>query len=533
MDFWTWLVSVGAISGDPTYYSSGKAAPGEYTHAMQVAVDFFKANPAQAPLFYSQLASAGLFQGDPTYYSSGQAQPDEFTNLVNVVGTALAGAGGQVATAPGSGPDVVSGETPATPSDPIFGAPVAGQVTTIKAGGTLYRIADPGTGTVTYQIVYPFEGVNLAFRIGDETDFLTAFPDGAAAFQAVLKVNQTEWENLGALGVGTLDDVIDVDGTPLGVTLVNNLRDYGLEALPDWIRNDPAALAVSMTAASEGWSAGRTMTELAKTSGFTDRFVAWDWALAQAGGDNLAAMTLYTGTENQFRSLLSYYRGPEANLSPEYLGSLMSSGWTAEAVTPILAAERTVKADPAILEATNRLLTGAGMAPIGPVGAIALLASGQMPDDQANALLDSVDLTALLGGNDPTAVFDLLNDAMTLSALEDEGLIGLDLAFVRDLRNETGGLVDKAAVGNFASTAAINVLRFGADIFQTRYGLTEESVIAAAAGRPDPEGRASSEIAEIMARIVRERQAAPDSLSDFGAVQRSGGGLAIPGISNL
>lgn len=530
MDFWQWLVSVGAIQGDPTYYSQGRAQPDEYRHAIQVAVDYFRANPDQAASFYQRLSSAGLFQGDPAYYATGRAQPAEFTNLVNVVGQNIASAQG-VVTLPAD--SAISGPTPPAPSDPIFQAPVQGSTTRIKAGGTLYRVADPQTGTVTYHVVYQFEGVNLGFRIGDESEFLAAFPDGAAVFQTVQKVNQAQWENAGILAVGVLDDVVDLDGMSLGATLVNSLRGYGLESLPDWIRNDRNAMTIAMTAANEGWSSGRTLRELAATSAFKSRFPAWDTMLDRAGGDELAAMNLYTNEEQAFTRALATYRGPAAQTDPQYLADLMRRGWTVDTVVPLLSAERQLRGDPAILEATNRLLSGAGLNPIGPVAQIALIAAGELPSDQAASLLASVDLTTLLEGNDPGQVFDLLNDAMTLSKLEDEGLVGLDLNFVRQLRNETGGLLDSDQVRQFAQQAAVNVLRFQPDVAKQRYGLSEEALIAVAAGRPDPEGRSSAQVLETMNRLIRERQAEAGGTDSFQAFQSAEGQLAIPAIANL
>lgn len=398
----------------------------------------------------------------------------------------------------------------------------------IAPGGSLYAVQSPD-GTTTYHVVYEWEGMSLSYEIGDITDLNALFPDPSKVFTATFTVNQAQWDQSGILGVGSIDERLG-DATPIAVELNRTLSAYGLESMPAWLRDDPQATTIAANAALEGWSAGRTLRELAKTQGFRDRFTAWQWALEQAGGDELAAMTLYTQRENQLRNALSTYRGPNANLTPTYLGDLLERGWTVQAITPILAAEQTVRADPQLLVDVNRLLEADGQNPLGPVGLTALIAAGQQSQAQLDQMLADVDMTELLGGNEPTRVFDLVNDAMTLSALEDQGLVGLSLDFVRQLRNQTGGVLDREQVDQWAQTAAVNVLRFGPDVYKGRYGLTEEALIAQATGRPSPDGQSSAQVLETMNKIIRERQQAAQGFDQFSGFISDSGRLVIPGL---
>jgi hypothetical protein len=127
----------------------------------------------------------------------------------------------------------------------------------------------------------------------------------------------------------------------------------------------------------------------------------------------------------------------------------------------------------------------------------------------------------------------LLNDAMMVNALEEAGLRNLDLGFIRQLRDDTGGLITSDSANEFAQTAAGNVLRFSRDIDLSRYGLTEESVVATAANRPDPTGRTAAENLEIMNRILRERQAAAGGFDAFTGFQDARGRLRLAGLRGL
>lgn len=89
--FWHWLVSEGLISGDPTYYSEGRADPGEYVHAMRVAAGAAGTNNATSEAFWRRLVSMGAISGDPTYYSEGRATSAEVEHAVKVAGAHFAG----------------------------------------------------------------------------------------------------------------------------------------------------------------------------------------------------------------------------------------------------------------------------------------------------------------------------------------------------------------------------------------------------------------------------------------------------------
>lgn len=470
----------------------------------------------------SMLAAGWVKNADGTWTfpSTGKTVDSTGTYYIDTAGTGTTGTG-----ATGSTTTTTTTTAPQTTAPTVALQP-------IPAGAVLYRVTDPASGDINYYAVYQFNGIGMSFRIGTDADMKELFPDPNSIFSQTINVSQGQYDASGVLDVGNIDEMLG-QTEDFGTQMRASLRTYGMESIPDWIRNDTKALTIAMTGALEDWSQGRILNELSGTVGFKERFPAWDWAMSQNGGDTTAAMTFYTQSENRLTKILQTYRGPQADLSPAYLGEIMQLGWTAEAVAPILAAEQSLKADPAILEDLNRMLIASGQQALGSVGAIALIAAGQMAPEQAKAMLGEVDFTQLLGGNNPSDVFDIINDAMTLSALEDQGFVGLDIGFVRALRNETGGMLTSESVKNFAQTAAINVLRFGREIDRSRYGLTEESLIAAVAGRPDPQGRSSAQIAEIMNRVVRERQAASGGFESYTSGISRAGSLQLKGLQGL
>lgn len=397
----------------------------------------------------------------------------------------------------------------------------------IPSGSTLMAVADPNRpGDDTYYLVGAYSGVGFGWRIGDYSDLLETIPDFERVVRSRVNVTRRQFEEQRILEVGTVDEVLG-STEDIGFTIQRQLRAFGMESLPDWMRSDPEAMFISATGANEGWSPGRTLRELSGLRSFRDRFPAWQTVLQEAGGDEAAAMQQYTQTETRFRDLLRSRRGPNADLSPGYVGNLIAAGWTPEAVAPILDAEQTVRADPSLLAGINRMLQASGQAPIGVAGATALVAAGNMPTEQARQVLGQVDLTRLLNGNDPGQVIDLVNDALTLTSFEEAGLTGLSLDFVRGLRDESRGVLEPEQVMQFAQEAALQVIQFLPDIELGRYGLTQEQVVSAAAGRGD------AQVADTLSRIVRERQLAARGTGGFSGFVNARGRLQLQGLAGI
>ena len=462
-----------------------------------------------------------LYGVDPSLHADGstedpQARARRIADEVNSGARTLASVTTAIANIAGAG----SGTG-------IFGEPTTTGGTTIRSGGTLYRVRDEMSGQLTFHVVYEFEGVKISYSIGSAERFAELFPDGGlAAFNSIQSVSRSQFDELVQVQAGDVGEVLGT-GESLGEELVNRMRAFGFESLPGWLRDDPAAMTIAATAAAEGWSAGRTLRQLSTTDGFRQRFGAWDYALRQTGGDEMAAMGFLTQRETELRQVIGAIRGPQTNTDPQYLQELISEGWTSESARLILSAERTFLSNPEMLTSLNTLLQADGMAPLTSDALIAMIAAGEA------GIQDRVDFTDLLEGNDFNSVVDTINDAIVFTQLEQAGLRDLDIDFVRNLRNVTGGLLSEESVGQFVSQAASNVLRFIDDIDRERFGISEEEIISAAAGRPSPTGRSNAETAQILERIVRSRQAASQGRGGPEAFLNRRGSLSIAGIEGL
>jgi hypothetical protein len=185
MEFWSWLVQSGLIKGDPNYYSSGKATPDEYKHAIRTAIGGLAtaSDPRAASELYTRLKTAGAISGDMNYYISGQAQPDEIENLINVAGTFF----DKTPTKPDTkAPQVPTKPDPLEPGAPA--APKVGTPTGVLAGGRTIRSRQPDGTYRWFQIYqmppgtdnwvgYQFDNIaQLRAAVGDNIRFVDKDP---------------------------------------------------------------------------------------------------------------------------------------------------------------------------------------------------------------------------------------------------------------------------------------------------------------------------------------------------------------------
>lgn len=137
VEFWQWLVDVGAIQGDPTFYSSGQAKPFEFLNAFQVADINLKGTGAYAE-FFERLVDVGYIEGDPSFYSSGLAKPDEVTHAFDVA-TKAADSG--VLTPPPSPAGAVPTDVTVDPSPAADPVAADALVPGILGGGSLLKVS--------------------------------------------------------------------------------------------------------------------------------------------------------------------------------------------------------------------------------------------------------------------------------------------------------------------------------------------------------------------------------------------------------
>lgn len=404
----------------------------------------------------------------------------------------------------------------------IFAPVSQGRATSIPAGARLVRVTNPkGADAPLYFALYPYAGIEIAYEIGDQGRFSQLFPEGISFFGSFENVSQAQFDSRQKVLAGSIDEQSGATES-VGSQIERQMRSFGLESLPDWARADPQATLILSQGALEGWSAGRTLRTLSQQSrGFKERFPYWDAVMKRSGGDEIAAQARASQLEQGFRSIIRRTRGPNADVSPQVLEQYIRSGWEPNQALPVLEFEQSLRRNPEALQNFNEILVAQGLAPVDEKGFAAFSIAGPR-DDLADVL-----------GQPPAQVFDAINDALFLTELEEAGFGGLDVDFVRQLKDFTGGVVDEDDVAGFAQEAALQALRFRRELEQGRFDITTEELIAAAAGEPSPTGRSAAEVGSVLARFIRERQAAAGGFEGAGGFLDERGRLRIPGFESL
>ena len=410
------------------------------------------------------------------------------TGSGTTTGAGTTGSGGSVTPPP-----------PITPASPFGTQNVGGAV--IPEGATLLRLTEPG-GDI-YYLEYESYGVKLRFEIGTADD-VTAVFGSATNFQAMRTVSQEGFDADPNLLMGTVDEALGATES-IESMIRRDLREAGREDVPQWIRDDPAAMLIVMTGAKESWSAGRIATELTRTTGFAARHPGFA-ALKQAA-PNASVLELtedYYDRERKITEVLRRYRGPDTPADPAYVGSLISTGWKPEGVAQVLEGERLLRQSPAAFQTLNAILTQAGKPAVTEEGFL-----------------------EIMRGNAEPEVYELVNDTNRKLAL---AAAGVDITTGAAAELGAGSSSQIAGEGAFdegARLAALNIIANRYDLNAARYGLTREQIVKAAFGE------APGDVYDRLNQLGRERSAAGEGLGGFSAYQDEQGRLRVAGLKGL
>jgi hypothetical protein len=187
MSLWSWLVDQKAISGDPGYYSGGKASASEYRHAIEVAESFFA---GKGTTLWAELVKAGAIAGDPKYYSDRKAQPGELDNAINVADKFFGGSG---LPAPAFGE---SGATRKKPPDSVRAIPRDARL--VKVAGNYRVLWDLGDGLGSAW--YAINGEQLKNIYGENYDqYVTQTFANTGVFEA--RYGNYYWGNVAEISI--------------------------------------------------------------------------------------------------------------------------------------------------------------------------------------------------------------------------------------------------------------------------------------------------------------------------------------------
>ncbi len=410
----------------------------------------------------------------------------------------------------GVGEDTLLGATgDRTPT--VFNDPVEVNDVTIPAGATLVRIRNPqgSDADALYYLRYTLFGIEIAFEVGSFDDAAALFGNSFhSQFDAFETYTQRQFDQSDVITTGNVDEILGATES-IGSQFEREMRALGLEGVPDWIAGSNEAMALMVVAGQEGWSTTRLGNELSGTEAFKVRFPGFQ-GLSDALGvtDVNAVIDQYVSIENQLSQVLRRYRGPETDVSTEYLGSLIGSGWHPDEVESLVIAERSLKENPDALDNINQQLTFAGMNRIGP-----------------DEFLD------VMQGNAPPDVYEVLNDAFRRQALADAG-IDINRQFAEELGGADNTLSTVDSFSQQAIYAAQLLARTRAAIEGERFGLSREALIATVFNDPDalPEGFTVPQVNELLARIERDRLQAGQGIGAGPAFINQRSRLIIQGL---
>lgn len=366
-----------------------------------------------------------------------------------------------------------------------------GVTSEIPPGGRLIEVPDAeGADGAGFYVVWEWNGVQMAFWAGDKERMVELFGDDfRGEFSSTSKMTQAQFDSQDIISAPSM--TID---SQLGRTeqfqsqMEREIRAARGEDLPAWIRNDRRAMFVMAQGMAQGWSPGRTWQELAQTDGFQQRFPAWD----RYRNDNMTveqAKDAYLRDEDELRRTLRTYVPPD-RLTTDYLGSVMSNGWTARTAANVMDGAQALRAQPEGLATANAVLR----------------ARGVRDENGRIVTLDEKAWMNVMAGNASPEIIETLNEAAAASALVQAGLEDTDIQLVMSLVDDVSQIRSVEDFSAIASNLSVQLIQNARDIDFSRYGIEEDDLVAAAFGRESPTGKSTGEVLTTLAKVERERR---------------------------
>jgi hypothetical protein len=376
-----------------------------------------------------------------------------------------------------------------------------------RQGAQLIGVEDP-TGSDSrfmFYAAYNVFGITFLYEIGTGEEFRSYFPEqGFQQFESFRRMSQQQFDNMGGIFAGDFGEPYAASQS-VQSTFEASLRDFGLEDIPDWVRESQEAMTVLATAAESEWSEGRTWEALSNTHAFKQRFHSGALQAIErmTGASTLTAqIEQYYERESAITQMLHTYRGEQANVNPWYVGRIMSIGWDVPQIEQVLNAERILRARPRSLNRLNRLLEAQGMEKV-----------------TFNGFID------IMRGNASEQVFEVINDAFRREALREAG-VGISPELAIELGS--GSSLTVLSPEHFTEQARIAALELIANRRELgQYGMSRADVIRAAFG----EGDASTEA--ILAKLYRERALEAEGFESVQAFIDEEDDLRMQGFSAL
>jgi len=362
-------------------------------------------------------------------------------------------------------------------------------------------------GGGTYYVEYPVYGTVFRYLIGDAQDLANL---GEQDWPQTVTVSSKEFKHREGMDLGLIDERVGVKEDPQA-TVDRQLRTFGLEDLPAWQKGSKHVMTILLTAANEGWSVGRTFTEVSGTKAFKKQFPFFSEVQSLRGDvSGLDAFKWYTAARDQIRTSIRAWRGTDTTADGEMIGALMAQGWDPAEVDRVLEGEARLREIPGAVDQINQLLVFQGKKP---------------SITQAN-MLDFI-----LGdtkGETPKDVLETINDALRAAAFAGQG-IDLSPALASALGpGESYQVLNPDQLNQIASETATNIFRFGLELQAEREGLTRDELITAMVNGTNAAG-----VSEKLAKFARRRQIESGGVAAGTAYQDQAGQVRLLGLQGL
>lgn len=361
----------------------------------------------------------------------------------------------------------------------------------LPPGGRLIEVTNAeGADGSAFYVVWDWNGVSMAFWAGDAARMKELFGDDfRSGFDQSSKMTQASFDSQQFVQAPsmTIDSQLGTTET-IQSQMERQVRAARGEDLPAWIMNDPQALYAMAQGMADGWSPERTWTELAKTDGFQTRFPAWSRYKTDQQ-TIVGAKDAYLRDEDELRRTLRTFVPPD-RLTVDYLGQVMTNGWTAATAVQVMEGAQALRTQPEGLATANAILRARGVR------------------DQNGKLitLDEKGWLNVMAGNASPEVVETLNEAAAASALIQAGLEDTDINLIMSLVDDVTSIRSVEDFASLASNLSTTLIQNARDIDFSRYGLEEDDLVAAAFGRESPTGKSSGQVLTTLAKVERERR---------------------------
>ena len=326
----------------------------------------------------------------------------------------------------------------------------------------------------------------------------------------MVTVSQPEFNGREGIDAGLIDERFNI-AESYQTDVDRQLRVFGQEDLPDWQRGSTEVMTTLLTAANEGFSAGRTLGLVAQTQAFKDHHPFFDQVrgVHTPGATLQESLSYYQSARDQMRESIRAYRGVEADVSDLTIGEIMSKGWSPEEAEDVLIGEAVLRSMPGVADQINQILGFQGH-------------EVQVTNDN---LIDLI-----LDGETSRTPFDmqaLINDSIRAQAFQHQGVTLSPLLASSLGPDQEFETLDPNSFGQIAQETAQNIFRFGLELQAEREGLSRDDLIRAMV-----DGDQAAGVSEKLAKFARRRSIESRGLASTG-FQDETGRLRLPSFGNL